>query len=200
MKLSGACPALLAGTAACDVKLSGADKTVPNLNGGLDGVYKVTACESGRPLFTRQKSPKNGAQALQLCCSAAEVAPVCVHQPAGAHCQAGRLAGCCCQCPVPMQHLLHLSPKAAWEACSVRWWVRKLEQQGSSEHATRDMWHTASAVLHSWHRHLLTLVTWPLLSFAALLCRGQSALVLHHVQGLGRHQWHSTQECELQSA
>eukprot|EP00891_Asterochloris_glomerata_P009670 jgi/Astpho2/9670/Aster-x0861 len=48
-----------AGTAACDVKLTGADKTVPNLKGGLDGVYTVTACESGRPLYTRQKSPKN---------------------------------------------------------------------------------------------------------------------------------------------
>ena len=61
-QLTAACPTLLAGTAACDVKLTGADAIVPNLNGGLDGVYTVTACESGRPLYTRQESPKNGAQ------------------------------------------------------------------------------------------------------------------------------------------
>ena len=40
----------------CDIQVSGADVHVPLLPGGVDGVYKVHTCESGRPAFKRQKS------------------------------------------------------------------------------------------------------------------------------------------------
>ena len=115
--LTAACLALLAGTAACDVKLTGADKTVPNLKGGLDGVYTVTACESGRPVYTRQNSTNHGAHVLHLCCLAAYVASVCMHQPARgllSSWPASRLP-LPVPVPVPMQCLSHLSLKAAFE-------------------------------------------------------------------------------------
>ena len=141
--LTAACLGLPAGTAACDVKLTGADKTVPNLNGGLDGVYTVTACESGRPLYTRQKSPKNGAQG---CCRTAAwrlrwPQPACISLQE----HIVRLEDCRCQVPVSMQCLAHFSPTAVFEApCSVCWRMHMLEQQGGSEHATKGLWRTAS--------------------------------------------------------
>lgn len=47
------------GTAPCDIKLSGVDKQADasKLTGGLDGVYKLTGCHNGRPLYKREKSP-----------------------------------------------------------------------------------------------------------------------------------------------
>lgn len=50
----------LAGTA-CDLKVEGADKVLKGLPGGIDGVYQVTSCESGRPLYTRTGKKAGGA-------------------------------------------------------------------------------------------------------------------------------------------
>ena len=41
----------------CDIRLEGADAHVRGMAGGLDGVYKVSTCEGGRPAFLRQHSP-----------------------------------------------------------------------------------------------------------------------------------------------
>jgi iron-regulated transporter 1 len=45
------------GTGACDIKLVGADAIAQKLHGGLDGVYKVAACENGRPMYKRDGGP-----------------------------------------------------------------------------------------------------------------------------------------------
>ncbi len=44
-----------AGTSPCDVKLSGVDTQIANLTDGVDGVYKLWSCESGRPLYKREQ-------------------------------------------------------------------------------------------------------------------------------------------------
>lgn len=45
------------GTATCDLKLSGIDKQADKLKSGLDGVYKLTGCHNGRPMYKRKDSP-----------------------------------------------------------------------------------------------------------------------------------------------
>eukprot|EP00884_Botryococcus_braunii_P000617 jgi/Botrbrau1/10556/Bobra.0343s0005.1 len=47
------------GTKPCDVKVEGADKVLKDLPGGIDGVYEVTTCENGRPMYSR-KTKKAG--------------------------------------------------------------------------------------------------------------------------------------------
>ena len=44
----------------CDLQLTGANKLAPLLHGGLDGIYKLHTCESGRPAFRRTTGPENG--------------------------------------------------------------------------------------------------------------------------------------------
>ena len=44
----------------CDLQLTGANKLVPLLHGGLDGIYKLHTCESGRPAFRRTTGPEHG--------------------------------------------------------------------------------------------------------------------------------------------
>lgn len=44
-----------AGTAPCDMKLSGVDSQLANLTGGMDGLYKLWSCEGGRPLYKREE-------------------------------------------------------------------------------------------------------------------------------------------------
>ena len=41
----------------CSLSVSGADKHVPLLPGGLDGRYKLHHCEGSRPAYVREKSP-----------------------------------------------------------------------------------------------------------------------------------------------
>ncbi len=41
----------------CSLSVTGADKHVPLLSGGLDGKYKLHHCEGGRPAYVREKSP-----------------------------------------------------------------------------------------------------------------------------------------------
>nr|BCL66257.1 hypothetical protein [Volvox reticuliferus] len=50
-------PVLANGTASCDIKFTGVDKQADKLNGGLDGVYKLTSCYNGKPMYKRQSSP-----------------------------------------------------------------------------------------------------------------------------------------------
>ncbi|GLI62884.1 hypothetical protein VaNZ11_005657 [Volvox africanus] len=50
-------PVLANGTASCDIKVAGVDKQADKLNGGLDGVYKLTSCYNGKPMYKRQSSP-----------------------------------------------------------------------------------------------------------------------------------------------
>lgn len=50
----------------CDLQLTGANKLVPLLSGGLDGIYKVHTCENGRPAFRRAKGPKSGEQQVAI--------------------------------------------------------------------------------------------------------------------------------------
>jgi iron-regulated transporter 1 len=45
------------GTATCDLKLSGADKAADKLKSGLDGVYKLSGCHNGKPMYKRKDSP-----------------------------------------------------------------------------------------------------------------------------------------------
>jgi iron-regulated transporter 1 len=45
------------GTASCDLKLEGLNSQADLLAGGIDGVYKLTNCHNGKPLYTREKSP-----------------------------------------------------------------------------------------------------------------------------------------------
>lgn len=45
------------GTATCDLKISGADKQADLLTGGIDGVYKLTSCHNGKPMYKRVSSP-----------------------------------------------------------------------------------------------------------------------------------------------
>ena len=44
-----------AGTAPCDIKLTGVDSQLANLTGGMDGLYKLWSCEGGRPLYKREE-------------------------------------------------------------------------------------------------------------------------------------------------
>jgi len=46
----------LQGLQACDIKISGADKTLDKLDGGMDGTYAVIGCHDGRPLYQRKGS------------------------------------------------------------------------------------------------------------------------------------------------
>jgi len=47
------------GLDACDIKISGADKVLDKLDGGMDGTYVVNGCHDGRPLYQRKgKGPK----------------------------------------------------------------------------------------------------------------------------------------------
>ena len=56
---------------ACDLKLEGADAVLKGLSGGLDGLYVVSSCESGLPLYKRKDSKAHGAQcARKWGCSA----------------------------------------------------------------------------------------------------------------------------------
>eukprot|EP00884_Botryococcus_braunii_P016135 jgi/Botrbrau1/3204/Bobra.37_2s0034.1 len=45
---------VFSGTKPCDVKVEGADKVLKDLPGGIDGVYEVTTCENGRPMYSRK--------------------------------------------------------------------------------------------------------------------------------------------------
>ena len=74
---------------ACDLKLEGADATLKGLQGGLDGVYAVSSCESGLPLYKRKDSLANGAllgAACLACCAGRSVAEQLL---------AVQRAGCC---------------------------------------------------------------------------------------------------------
>lgn len=44
----------------CSLQLTGANKLVPLLAGGLDGIYKLHTCENGRPAFKRATGPEEG--------------------------------------------------------------------------------------------------------------------------------------------
>jgi hypothetical protein len=49
------------GTSACDVKLDGADKLLKtSVNGGIDGVFEVLYCHSGKPLYVRHSGRPSG--------------------------------------------------------------------------------------------------------------------------------------------
>ncbi|KAG2496830.1 hypothetical protein HYH03_005235 [Edaphochlamys debaryana] len=50
-------PVLSSGTAACDVRIRGVDKQADHLPGGIDGVYELTSCHNGKPLYLRKNSP-----------------------------------------------------------------------------------------------------------------------------------------------
>lgn len=52
------------GTAPCDLKIEGVDKQADLLKGGLDGVYKISSCFNGKPLYKRQNSPAGEDRAL----------------------------------------------------------------------------------------------------------------------------------------
>ena len=53
-----------AGTA-CDLKIDGADKLLKAaLGGGLDGLYEVTSCQNGLPMYKRKDSRPNGMETL----------------------------------------------------------------------------------------------------------------------------------------
>lgn len=45
------------GTATCDVRVSGVDKQADKLPGGLDGIYTLSGCHHGRPMYKRKDSP-----------------------------------------------------------------------------------------------------------------------------------------------
>jgi iron-regulated transporter 1 len=45
------------GTASCDLKLSGVNSMADKLKSGLDGIYKLSACHNGRPMYKRKDSP-----------------------------------------------------------------------------------------------------------------------------------------------
>ena len=47
---------------ACDLKLDGADSVLKGMQGGLDGLYEVSSCESGLPTYKRKDSKPNGAR------------------------------------------------------------------------------------------------------------------------------------------
>lgn len=57
-------PKLKEGVASCAIKLSGVDAKADLLTGGIDGVYKLSACHNGRPLYIRDKSPAGEARVL----------------------------------------------------------------------------------------------------------------------------------------
>lgn len=44
------------GTASCDLKITGADKKADKLAAGVDGIYKLTSCMYGKPLYKRVNS------------------------------------------------------------------------------------------------------------------------------------------------
>ncbi|KAG2429240.1 hypothetical protein HXX76_011009 [Chlamydomonas incerta] len=50
-------PVLANGTASCDIKVKGVDKQADRLKGGLDGVYQLTSCYNGKPMYKRKNSP-----------------------------------------------------------------------------------------------------------------------------------------------
>eukprot|EP00873_Tetraselmis_striata_P011000 jgi/Tetstr1/431264/TSEL_020961.t1 len=52
------------GTRACDVTVKGADSTVDQLSGGLDGEYAVFSCYGGHPIYHRQDSPNDEGRLL----------------------------------------------------------------------------------------------------------------------------------------
>ena len=146
--MTAACLALLAGTPACDVKLSGADTTVPNLNGGPGRRLHGHSLRERAPAVHAAKEPQ------EWCAAAATLllggwggpglrAPAC--RSTLSSWPAGRLP---LPVPVPMQCLPHLSPESCIGSSRLRRWLHMLEPHGSSEHATRGLWHTTSAVLH----------------------------------------------------
>ncbi|KXZ48238.1 hypothetical protein GPECTOR_29g19 [Gonium pectorale] len=49
-------PVLANGTASCDIKIQGVDKQADKLAGGLDGVYKLSSCYNGKPMYKRKNS------------------------------------------------------------------------------------------------------------------------------------------------
>lgn len=51
----------------CDIQITGGNKLVPLMPGGIDGIYKLHTCENGRPAFKRQRSPPGGEAACGLC-------------------------------------------------------------------------------------------------------------------------------------
>jgi hypothetical protein len=44
----------------CDLRVTGVDKQATKLNGGADGVYKLSGCYDHRPKYVRESSPKGG--------------------------------------------------------------------------------------------------------------------------------------------
>ena len=77
---------------ACDLKLEGADSVLKGMQGGLDGLYEVSSCESGLPTYKRKDSKPNGVQGW---CSQVAALKECAHLRLqcvnGLHC-----AGCMC--------------------------------------------------------------------------------------------------------
>lgn len=52
------------GTRPCDVQVRGVDAAAPNLVGGMDGIYKLSTCENGRPLYKRDTTDKAAERVL----------------------------------------------------------------------------------------------------------------------------------------
>lgn len=50
-------PVLANGTASCEIKIAGVNQQADKLNGGLDGVYQLTSCYNGKPMYKRKNSP-----------------------------------------------------------------------------------------------------------------------------------------------
>ncbi|PNH03424.1 hypothetical protein TSOC_010515 [Tetrabaena socialis] len=52
-------PVLTADTPPCDIRLTGVDKQAGKgeLSGALDGVYQLSSCHNGKPMYTRKNSP-----------------------------------------------------------------------------------------------------------------------------------------------
>ncbi|MEW5315744.1 MAG: hypothetical protein WDW38_007150 [Sanguina aurantia] len=54
---AGGKPVLANTTASCDIKIMGVNKQADKLSGGLDGIYTLSACYNGKPLYKREQSP-----------------------------------------------------------------------------------------------------------------------------------------------
>jgi iron-regulated transporter 1 len=68
---SGACTTgkdgkvqLANGTASCDLKLQGLDQAADLVSSGIDGVYKLSGCHSGRPTYKRKGDKPGGDRVL----------------------------------------------------------------------------------------------------------------------------------------
>lgn len=52
------------GTDSCDLLLSGADAAADRLQGGLDGVYYLSGCFDGKPMYHRSEGPQDEPRVL----------------------------------------------------------------------------------------------------------------------------------------